>query len=63
MIFLAPHQMLPNQDISNDLRVQADTLFSNLNESIEKIKSQIDSINKNIDDLHGKLTASIAKNE
>lgn len=55
--------MIPNQDISSDLRVQADTLFSSLNESIEKIKAQIEAINKNIDDLHSKLSVSIAKNE
>lgn len=55
--------MSSNQDISNELRMQADVLFSNLNESIEKIKSQIESINKNIDDLHNKLKVSISKNE
>lgn len=51
------------KEIGADLKAQADILFTNLNEGIEKIKSQIDSISHSIDELQNKLNISVPKNE
>lgn len=47
-----------NQDLGSELKLQADALFANLNDSIEKIKSQIAAISDNIKDLETKLTSA-----
>lgn len=47
-----------SQDLGNELKQQADALFANLNDSIEKIKSQIAAISDNIRDLETKLTST-----
>jgi len=51
-----------DKEIGADLKTQADILFTNLNDGIEKIKSQIDSITRSIDELQGKLSSSVLKN-
>lgn len=50
--------MQNKQDLGNELKMQADALFANLNDSIEKIKAQIATISNNIKDLEVKLTSA-----
>lgn len=55
-LFFLPMQT-NKQEFGDELKMQADVLFANLNDHIEKIKAQIAAISDNIKSLENKLTS------
>lgn len=51
------------ENVENKIRTQADKLFKNLNEGIEKIMAQINDISNTIEGLYNTVNSSATENK